>query len=377
MIGIVVAVLAIALSLHFMLVRRGRLAHLPGPTPVPIFGTILHLNLKQPHISMHEMAKKYGPVFRLNFQGKPCVILCDFASIYEALVTKAAHFAGRPITYIQEVITEGQSGIVRTDLGPEVQGRRRLVQMYLKQECQKIKEEVIMESTADMIKYLSQCNREPVDIHDILMRCTFDVTAIMLTGEKFSDETIRETHIRFMHGSVALRKSLSAEIVNRFPFMRHFGNQAYKSAQKVVELKCTLIDKWLESKPNNGFINFLQELSVKDKIKYQVTETRHQRHSIYDMYVTSVLTSSSTLTVLMNVLCHRPDIQEKLRREIEDVIGESRPPCRADYEHMPYHVATLHEIGRYASIAGMLCTIYSLEYQPRNLKKYSVFAKFD
>ena len=36
--------------------------------------------------------------------------------------------------------------------------------------------------------------------------------------------------------------------------------------------------------------------------------------------------------------------------EIRDVIGEARSPYLADRENMPYHMATLLEIGRYASI---------------------------
>ena len=74
---------------------------------------------------------------------------------------------------------------------------------------------------------------------------------------------------------------------------------------------------------------------------------------LVDFLFAGFLTTSITLTVLMNVLSQRNDIQEKLRQEINKATGDSRPPCFSDRERMPYHMATLLEINRYASIAPL------------------------
>ena len=91
----VIAIVLVVLSACSFLVKYWRLSHIPGPIQFPVFGNSLQLGPK-PHIMMHELVKKYGPVYRLNFQGNPCVIVCNFDTIYEMLVTKSADFAGRP-----------------------------------------------------------------------------------------------------------------------------------------------------------------------------------------------------------------------------------------------------------------------------------------
>ena len=354
MLAVVIAIALVILSTYSFLIKYGRLSHIPGPIHLPVFGNSLQLGTK-PHMKMHEMVKKYGPVYRLNFQGNPCVIICNFDTIYEMLVTKPADFAGRPSFYLANVLTEGWSGIARTDHGPEVQGRRKLVHMYLKQYGVRMKklEEITMDATMDMLQCLAKSNGKPVNINETLFNCVCDISAIMLLGETFSPEVITEIKQVFQQAAIALGKSLSSEIVNHFPIMRYFGNHAYKSIMKNVEIKASLIDKWLLSKPANGLIHYMQELTEDDKHKFQITELKHQRQVVFDFMGAGVITTSVTLTVLMNVLSQRPDIQEKLRQKIDNTIGDSRPPCLSDRERMPCHMATLLEINRYASIAPL------------------------
>ena len=301
---------------------------------------------------MNEMAKKYGPVFQVNFQGQPAVVVCDFPGIYEVLITKSADFAGRPTSYMWNISTEGQSGIIFSDAGPKLQGRRKLMHTYLKQYGAGMTriEEVTMDATSDMIQNLLKKNGEPVNIKAILLRCVSDIIAIMLTGEAFSDEIIEETKHVVYGSSNVVQASLSGVLLNNFPFVRHFGNHAYRCIIERRNKIRSLIEKWIATEPNNGFINFVMNLSKEEKQKYHVTEFKEQRLVIFNLEVAGVLTTSTTLAVLMNVLCQRPELQDKLRQEIRDVIGESRPPYLADRENMPYHMATLLEIGRYASI---------------------------
>ena len=357
MLAVVIAIVLVILSAYSFLVKYGRLSHIPGPVHLPIFGNSLQLGPK-PHIKMHELVKKYGPVYRLNFQGNPSVIVCDFDTIYEMLVTKSADFAGRPSVYLANVLTEERSGIVRTDYGLEVKGRRKLVHMYLKQYGVGMKklEEITMDATTDMLQCLAKLNGKPVNINKFLFNCVSDVTAIMLLGETFSPEVITEIKQTLEQAVLALGKSLSSEIVNRFPITRYFGNCAYKGIMKNVEMKASLIDQWLLSKPENGLIHHIQKLTENGKHKFQIAELKHQRQLVFDFLFAGVITTSVTLTVLMNVLSQRPDIQEKLREEIDNVIGVSRPSCLSDREKMPYHMATLLEINRYASILPLSIT---------------------
>uniref|UniRef100_A0A667WJS2 Cytochrome P450 2F2-like n=1 Tax=Myripristis murdjan TaxID=586833 RepID=A0A667WJS2_9TELE len=68
----------------------------PGPTPLPIFGTIFSLNLQNPLKDLERLRKCYGNVYSLFIGSTPAVVINGFHATKEALVTKAADFSGRP-----------------------------------------------------------------------------------------------------------------------------------------------------------------------------------------------------------------------------------------------------------------------------------------
>ena len=267
MFTIIIGVLIIVLIGCYLFLRHGHLSHIPGPSPVPIFGNSFQLDRTRPWITMNEIATKYGPVFRVHFQGQPAVVVCDFPGIYEVLVTKSADFAGRPTSYMFDIVTEGQSGIIFSDAGPELQGRRKLMHTYLKQYGPGMAriEEVTMNATNDMIQSLLNKNGEPVNIKAILLQCVSDIIAILLTGETFSDEIIQETKRVFDRSTQVAQASLSGVLLNNFPFVRHFGNRAYRCIIERRNKVRSLIEKWIATEPSNGFINFVMNLSEEDK----------------------------------------------------------------------------------------------------------------
>ena len=60
----------------------------------PYFGN--GMDLSKTHLILSEWSKFYGPVFRYNMYGEEIVVLNDYKTIYEGLVTRASDFAGRP-----------------------------------------------------------------------------------------------------------------------------------------------------------------------------------------------------------------------------------------------------------------------------------------
>ena len=73
-------------------------------------------------------------------------------------------------------------------------------------------------------------------------------------------------------------------------------------------------------------------------------------------FLAGMMTTSTTLTCLMNVLCHYPNVQERLKKEVMDVIGPARHPTLKDQDNMPYLRATILEIGRFASNCAFCST---------------------
>ncbi|XP_070320803.1 cytochrome P450 2C18-like [Odocoileus virginianus] len=88
---------------------RGKLP--PGPTPLPILGNILQLDVKDISKSLTNLSKVYGPVFTLYFGMKPMVVLHGYEAVKEALTDLGEEFSGRGCLPVNEKVRKGH-GII-------------------------------------------------------------------------------------------------------------------------------------------------------------------------------------------------------------------------------------------------------------------------
>ncbi|KAF6317447.1 hypothetical protein mRhiFer1_008506 [Rhinolophus ferrumequinum] len=67
----------------------------PGPTPLPVIGNILQLDVKNISKSLSNLSKFYGPVFTVYFGMNPTVVLYGYEAVKEALIDLGEDFSGR------------------------------------------------------------------------------------------------------------------------------------------------------------------------------------------------------------------------------------------------------------------------------------------
>lgn len=77
--------------------QRQREPGAPGPKPWPILGS-LHLmdGYQIPYAAFTKLASIFGNVFKIRLGSSWCVVVNDPKSVKEVLITKGAHFDGRP-----------------------------------------------------------------------------------------------------------------------------------------------------------------------------------------------------------------------------------------------------------------------------------------
>jgi len=132
------------------------LAKIPGPPGLPIIGNLVQLARSQPHIRLASWAKRYGGVMLIRLWHTPVVVVSSPQGIHEVLVKQGAAFSGRPRVFKMDFASDNQSGVVFTDRCPELTGRRKLMQNYLRQYGSGIKhiEEVTNTAISDLMKTL-------------------------------------------------------------------------------------------------------------------------------------------------------------------------------------------------------------------------------
>lgn len=88
------AVAVLAIYLLMVLIRRQKPLP-PGPTGLPIIGA-LHLLGNRPHVTLKQMAQKYGPLMSFYMGQKLCVVATSADTAMEFLKTQDAVFCSRP-----------------------------------------------------------------------------------------------------------------------------------------------------------------------------------------------------------------------------------------------------------------------------------------
>ncbi|XP_038060169.1 cytochrome P450 2J3-like [Patiria miniata] len=91
---------------------------------------------------------------------------------------------------------------------------------------------------------------------------------------------------------------------------------------------------------------------------------------VFDMFGAGTDTASHTILWLISCLLNYPEIQEKMQREISEVVGGDRQPSCEDRPSMPYTNAVLNEIQRWRPVAP-----FTLPYettQEIQLKGYTI-----
>nr|AKH03498.1 cytochrome P450 307F1 [Paracyclopina nana] len=89
--------LVLLLILGFRSLRSNKKPGAPGPKPWPLIGS-LHLmdGYKIPFAAFTELSQKYGNIFSIKLGNSWCVVVNDPKDVKEVLITKGAHFDGRP-----------------------------------------------------------------------------------------------------------------------------------------------------------------------------------------------------------------------------------------------------------------------------------------
>ncbi|KAG5836623.1 hypothetical protein ANANG_G00230340 [Anguilla anguilla] len=73
--------------------------------------------------------------------------------------------------------------------------------------------------------------------------------------------------------------------------------------------------------------------------------------SIWNLFSAGTETTSSTLRHGLLLMLKYPHVQERIQKEIDEVVGSSRSPSVQDRQNMPYTDAVIHEVQRSMDLA--------------------------
>nr|XP_048294918.1 cytochrome P450 2C18-like [Myodes glareolus] len=356
LLGLVLACLFL-LSLWRQSSERRKLP--PGPTPLPIIGNILQVDLKDISKSLKNFSKVYGPVFTLYLGRKPAVVLHGYEAVKEALIDHGEEFSGRGSIPVFDKINKGL-GIVFSS-GRNWKAMRRFSLMALRNfgMGKRSIEDRVQEEARCLVEELRKTNGSPCDPTFILGCAPCNVICSIVFQNRFDYKD--QDFLNLMNNlnkNVELLSSPWIQICNNFPaIIDYLPGRHRQLLENFTFLKHYFLAKMIEHQESldiNNPRDFIDCFLIKmeQEKNNPKTEFTHENliFSAGDLFAAGTETTSTTLRYSLLFLLKYPEVTAKVQKEIDHVIGRHRSPSMQDRSHMPYTDAVLHEIQRYIDL---------------------------
>ncbi|KAI5617281.1 cytochrome P450, family 2, subfamily X, polypeptide 9 [Silurus asotus] len=369
--------------LIFHLVRIQRPKNFPpGPQPLPIFGSLLDINIKNPLKDFKMLAERYGNVFGLYLGRNPAVVLNGFKVIKEALVTKSADFSGRPQNILVTHMTEGK-GVIMADYGPAWKEHRRFALMTLRNFGlgKQSMENRILGEIKHLVAKLEKHAGSTLNPQTFFHNAASNIIYLVLSGIRYEydNETLKQYIARVTENTKLINGPWSM-IYDSFPLLRSLPlpfKKVLTNCEANKKLASAMIEKHkktnVRGEPTDFIDCYLDELESRDN-ESSFDEDQLVIY-ILNLHAAGTDTTSNTLLTTFLYLMVYPDIQEKCQQEIDDVLQGKAQVSFEDRHNMPYTQAVIHESQRIANTVPLSvfhCTTRDTELMGYNIPKGTI-----
>ncbi|XP_077338140.1 cytochrome P450 2A10-like isoform X2 [Lithobates pipiens] len=291
--------------------NKGRLP--PGPTPLPIIGNILQLNGKEVFKSLNKLSETYGPVYTIHMGMETVVVLCSYDAVKEALVDNADDFGARGHMPLLDRISSGGHG-------------------------------------------------QSVDPTLCIAKAVSNVICSVVFGSRFEYEDKTFLHLLALLHEIfkgfssvwGQMYNLFPKVVGKIPGPHHKLFKAVDGIQNFIAERVKMHKETLDSGSPRDFIDcFLLKMEQEKDMPQTEFHMEGIVNSTFDLFAAGTETVSTTLRYGLLILLKHADVEERIHKEIDHVIGQNRAPCIEDRSHMPYLDAVIHEIQRFIDLIPM------------------------
>nr|AEN19718.1 cinnamate 4-hydroxylase [Acacia auriculiformis x Acacia mangium] len=349
---------AVVLAIVISKLRGKRFKLPPGPLPVPIFGNWLQVGDDLNHRNLTDLAKKFGDIFLLRMGQRNLVVVSSPELAKEVLHTQGVEFGSRTRNVVFDIFTGKGQDMVFTVYGEHWRKMRRImtVPFFINKVVQQYRqgwENEVDEVVADVKKNPESAKNGVVLRKRLQLMMYNNMYRIMFDTRFESEDDPIFQKLRALNGERSrLAQSFDYNYGDFIPILRPFLRGYLKICKEVKETRLKLFkdyfvneSKKLESTKgstgNNGLKCAIDHILDAQK-KGEINED-NVLYIVENINVAAIETTLWSIEWGIAELVNHPEVQKKLRHEMDTVLGVGHLVTEPDTHKLPYLQAVIKE----------------------------------
>eukprot|EP01018_Ginkgo_biloba_P009536 Gb_26239 [translate_table: standard] len=366
--ALMVAVLASAYMISRRMKSKNKLRLPPGPPAVPIFGNWLQVGDDLNHRNLANLAKKYGDIVLLKMGEKNVVVVSCPNLAKEVLVSQGVEFGSRARNLVFDIFTGKGQDMVFTSYGDHWRRMRRIMTVYfftnkVLHHSQVAWDDELNRVISD-VKKSEEASTSGIVIRHRLQLMIYNTMYRIMFGRKFqSQQDHLFLQLKALNGErTRLAQSFTYNYADFIPILRPFVTTYLRRCEDLQKRRLALFKSCFLDERRN-LLNTNSSRSVVDMCAMDyIIEAQKQGeitednvlYIVENMNIAGIETSLWSMEWAIAELVNNPNIQQKLRSELDEVLGRENLMQESDISKLPYLHAVVKETLRLHTAVPLL-----------------------
>ncbi|PIA24718.1 hypothetical protein AQUCO_71400001v1 [Aquilegia coerulea] len=324
----------------------------PSPPKLPIVGHLHRLG-PLPHRSFRDLSEKYGPLMLLQMGFGPTVIVSSAEIAKQIMTTHDLIFANRPATTASKAFLYGAKDIAFANYGEYWRQMRKIcvVDLLSVKRVQSFSS-IRGEGVANMVNKIKQSclMKNEVNLSELIVSYTTNVISRVALGRSLEGDWGKSKYADLPKQMMELFGIFSVE--DMFPslgwvdYLTGYAQKVKTVAKSMDHFLDEVIEDHLNSRNDDDdtrdFVDLLLKYQKDATLGIEITR-ECIKAVILDMYVGGTDSTNATLEWAMAEIFNHPNVMEKLKKEVHQVVGEKFKVCEDDVNKMDYLQCVIKE----------------------------------
>lgn len=326
----------------------------------PLVGNLFDVPKAYPWLKFHEWGDQYGPIFKLEILGSTIVIISSEKIATDLLALRGAIYSDRPYSAMVYELISNRGNLTISPMGDYWRRGRKFAQSMLSSTAASQWEPLQVEQAASLASNLSE---NPSRYDYLFERYSTRVSLKQMYGKTISSGAEDEFHVKkimtLMH-TIERAGTFGAYLVDSLPLLLRLPDciAPFKREGKALHKEestyfAQLLEETTErhkegicDNPPSFAQSYLENLKDWDLSHFEGS------YVLGTLFGGGAGTTSAAMQSFCLAMCHFPQWQVRLQKEVDDVVGHSRPPSFMDMQSLPVVRAIAKEVLRWRPVVS-------------------------